>query len=202
VAYGLPFNAEAQYTGGLIGLLNPFSLVVGLAAVAMFLMQGALWLTIRTEGALRERAWRAARVAWPVFVALWVAITVYARVDAGHLWDNFATPLAWAVPLLFVAAALATGAAIVARRAATAFAASSATIAALIGILGVGLYPNLVPGRDGGAGLTVSGAASSDLTLTVMLVIALIGMPLVLLYTAFIYRHFWGPVEAGADEGY
>jgi len=202
VARGLPFNAEAQYAGGLVGLLNPFSLLVGLAAVAMFLMQGALWLTIRTQGALRDRAWRMAILAWPVFVALWLAITAYARLDAGHLWNNYANPVAWAVPLVFVAAALATGGAILARRASLAFVASSASIAALIGILGVGLYPNIVPGRDGAAGLTVSGAASSDLTLTVMLVIALIGMPLVLGYTAFIYRHFWRPVEQGAEEGY
>ncbi len=48
----------------------------------------------------------------------------------------------------------------------------------------------------------MANAASSDLSLTVMLVIALIGMPLVLGYTAFIYWHFWGPVEPEADEGY
>ena len=79
---------------------------------------------------------------------------------------------------------------------------SSLSIAALIAILGQALYPKLVPGRLGTAGLTVSNSASSDLTLTVMLVIALIGMPLVLGYTAFIYRHFWRPVEPGAEEGY
>ncbi len=202
VAYGLPFNADIQYTGGLFGLLNPFSLLVGLAAVAMFTLQGSLWLTIRTEGALRARAWRTATAAWPVFIALWLVVTVYARVDAGHLWDNFGTPLAWVVPVLFVAAAAVTGAAVLARRAASAFVASSASIASLIGILGVGLYPNLVPGRGGTSGLTVANAASSDLSLTVMLVIALIGMPLVLGYTAFIYWHFWGPVEPEADEGY
>ncbi len=202
VAYGLPFNAEAQYTGGLLGLLNPFSLLVGLVSVAMFTLQGALWLTIRTEGDLRRRAWRVASLAWPIFMTLWLAITVFARVAAGHLWDNFATPLAWVVPVLFVAATLATGGAILSRRATTAFAASSASIAGLIGILGVGLYPNVVPGRDGASGLSVAGAASSDLALTVMLVIALIGMPLVLAYTAFIYRHFWGPVDPEIDEGY
>ncbi len=58
----------------------------------MFTLQGALWLTIRTEGALRARAWRTATAAWPVFIALWLVVTVYARVDAGHLWDNFGTP--------------------------------------------------------------------------------------------------------------
>jgi cytochrome d ubiquinol oxidase subunit II len=202
VAYGLPFNADAQYTGGLLGLLNPFSLLVGLAAVAMFTLQGALWLTIRTEGVLRGRAWRTATVAWPAFMTLWLVVTVYARVDAAHLWDNFGTPIAWSVPVVFVAAAAATGAAILAKRATAAFVASSASIAALIGILGLGLYPNLVPGRGGASGLTVANAASSDLSLTVMLVIALIGMPLVLGYTAFIYRHFWGPVGPEADEGY
>ena len=94
VAYGLPFNADAQYTGGLLGLLNPFSVLVGLAAVAMFTLQGALWLTIRTEGVLRGRAWRTATVAWPAFMTLWLVVTVYARVDAAHLWDNFGTPIA------------------------------------------------------------------------------------------------------------
>jgi cytochrome d ubiquinol oxidase subunit II len=201
VARGLPLT-DGQYAGGLIGLLNPFALLVGVAAVLMFTLQGALWLTIRTTGALRARAWRVAGPAWIGLLLGWVAVTVAARLDAGHLWDNYAAPLAWIVPGLFVAAALATGAAIVGRRATLAFAASSASIAGLIGILGVGLYPNLVTDRSGGAGLTVTNAASSDLTLTVMLVIALIGMPMVLAYTAFIYHRFWGPVEEEAGEGY
>ena len=201
VARGLPLT-DGAYTGGLPGLLNPFALVVGLAAVAMFVLHGALWLTIRTRDALRDRAWTAARMGWVAFVALWAVMTVWARADAGHLFASYGSVLAWALPVLFVIAALASGAAILARRAGLAFAASSATIAALIGILGVALYPDLVPDRSGGAGLTVSSAASSDLTLTVMLVIAVIGMPLVLGYTAFIYRHFWGPVDEEAAGGY
>lgn len=199
VARGLPLT-DGQYTGGLLGLLNPFALLVGVTAVAMFALQGALWLTIRTDGDLRGRSWRIARVAWIAFVLLWGLVTLAARADAGHLWSNYGSILAWVVPALFVLAAAATGLAIRARRASLAFVASSASVASLVGILGVGLYPALVPDRSGGAGLTVANAASSELTLTVMLIIALIGMPLVLGYTAFIYRHFWGPVEPGADD--
>jgi cytochrome d ubiquinol oxidase subunit II len=81
------------------------------------------------------------------------------------------------------------------RRAGLAFAASSLAIAALLGIMGRGLYPYLVPALGAlPGGLTVYNSSSSALTLKTMLVIALTGMPLVLAYTIFIYRRFRGPV--------
>src|SRR5665647_1503026 len=80
-------------------------------------------------------------------------------------------------------------------RAASAFAASSAAIAAMIATLGIGLWPNLLPARDQGASLTVPLTASSDLALTVMLIIALVGLPFVLAYTLWVYRTFRGPVR-------
>jgi cytochrome bd-type quinol oxidase subunit 2 len=58
-----------------LGLLNPFSVTVGLLSAAMFLMQGASWLSFRTEGELRDRARRAAGRAWVAFIALWVVVT-------------------------------------------------------------------------------------------------------------------------------
>jgi len=80
-------------------------------------------------------------------------------------------------------------------RAASAFAASSAAIAAMIATLGIGLWPNLLPARDQGASLTVPLTASSDLALTAMLIIALLGLPFVLAYTFWVYRIFRGPVR-------
>jgi cytochrome d ubiquinol oxidase subunit II len=197
IAMGIPLEADGQYAGGLFGLLRPLPLLTGLLAVTMFTLQGAVWLTIRTDGRTRERALFAGRLTWFAFGALWIAVTLVSRSAAPHLWDNYAEPAAWVVPGLFLVASIGTGLALWRGGGSIAFLASSTTVAMLIGTLGVGLYPTIVPDGNGGIGLTIANAASSDLTLTVMLVIALVGMPLVLGYTFFIYRQFWGPVERG-----
>ena len=89
-----------------------------------------------------------------------------------------------------------------ARRELAAFGASALGIAGLIATMGVGLYPNLVPALEmPERSMTIEQAASSDLTLTVMLVIALIGVPLVLAYTAFVYLRFRGKVRLD-ESGY
>lgn len=202
VAAGIPLTTDGLYTGGLLGLLNPFGLAVGLLTLVLFVVHGAVWLTIRTTGELRERALRVAAFGWPALGLLWLLVTVAGRALAPHLWTNFDAPLTWVAPIGFVLA-LAGLAVTVARGGGTpAFVASALGIAALVGTLGASLYPTLLPDAAGGVGLTVANAASSDLSLTVMLVIALIGMPLVLLYTAWIYRLFWRPVDAGTEAGY
>ncbi|MGZ6340922.1 MAG: cytochrome d ubiquinol oxidase subunit II [Candidatus Limnocylindrales bacterium] len=191
----LPLDG-GEYRGGLSGLLNPFSLLVGLMAVAMLVQQGGTWLAVKTEGALADRSRRAAGFAWLAFAALWLAGTVWAPSVAPHLSDSFRRPLAWLALAAFVVAMAGVRWAIARRRDILAFAASSASIASLMAIVGTALYPNLVPATgDAAASLTVSNASSSDLTLTVMLVIALVGMPLVIAYTAFIYSRFWGKVR-------
>jgi cytochrome d ubiquinol oxidase subunit II len=197
-----PLSADGGYTGGLIGLLNPFALLMGALAVALFVLQGANWLMVRTVGVLRERARRVAMVAWPAVGVLWLAVTFASRAAAPHLWENFGSPIAWVAPIAVALALAGVALAVVRGAASLAFGASSIGVAALVGILGIGLYPTLLPDANGGVGLTVSNASSSDLTLTVMLVIALIGVPLVLAYTAWIYRHFWGPVEPDHEGGY
>jgi cytochrome d ubiquinol oxidase subunit II len=202
VAFGLPFDASGQYTGGLLGLLNLPALLVGVLGVALLAVHGAVWLTVRTEGAVRQRALRVARVGWPVVAVAWVAVTALAVALGPDLLTNFSSPVAWVVPVAFVLAYGSLGLLLARGGGARAFAASAVAIAALVGTLGVSLYPRLVPDRDGGAGLTVANAASSDLSLTVMLVIALIGVPLVLAYTVWVYRTFWGPVDDEAGSAY
>ncbi len=202
VLRGVPLDAAGDYRGGLIGLLNPFALAVGLLALSMFVMQGATWLTLKTTGAVQARSRRAATFAWPAFAILWVVVTLYSHVDASHLWGNFDNPLAWLVPAAFVVVAGTYPVALRAGREGLAFALSSLSIVSLIGIMGVGLYPNLLPALgDATRSLTVTNASSSNLTLSAMLVIALIGMPIVLVYTAFIYWRFRGKVS-GRESAY
>jgi len=191
VVRGVPIGADGEFAGTFLGLLNPFSVAVGLLSVAMFLMQGASWLSLKTEDALRARAVRVGRGAWIAFVALWVIVTVYARFEAPHLFANYTNALTWIAPLVCVAAMAAYPFASGGR----AFAVSSLAIAALIAIMGQALFPYMVPSLgDLANGLTIRNASSTPLTLKVMLGIALAGMPFVLGYTIWIYRKFLTPV--------
>jgi len=189
IARGLPLTG-GEYTQGLLGLLNPFSLGVGLLAVAMFAMQGASWLVLRTEGELAASARRVGRLAWVCFVVLWLVVTALALIDAPDLWANYGNLLAWLAPLVFVAALAVTGYALWSRHERLPILGSSLSIAALVAILGQALYPALVPDRTAGADLTITNAAASNLSLSVMLVITLIGVPIVLVYTGFVYSRF------------
>ena len=189
IARGLPLTGGV-YTQGLLGLLNPLSLCVGLLVVAMFAMQGASWVVLRTDGELAASARRVGRVAWIGFVVLWLVVTAVAVIDAPDLWANYGNPLAWIAPLLFVAAIALTGYALWSRHDRLPILGSSLSIAALVAILGQALYPTIVPDRTAGADITISNAASSDLSLIAMLVITLIGVPIVLVYTGFVYSRF------------
>ena len=195
VMRGIPIGADGEFAGSFLGLLNPFALVVGLLSTAMFLMQGASWLTLRTEGALRSRALTVAKGSWFAFAVLWVAATVLSRLLAPHLWTNYARPLAWIVPAVFLVAAILYPFAVRDGKGPRMFTLSSLTIAALIAIMGQALFPFMVPSLgDLTNSLTIQNASSTPLTLKVMLVIALVGMPVVLAYTVFIYRSFVSPV--------
>jgi cytochrome d ubiquinol oxidase subunit II len=192
---GLPLDPAQEYAGTFLGLLNPFALLVGLLSAAMFLTQGAAWLNLKTEGVVRERARAIGGAAWLAFALLWLTATLASRMAIPRLWQAYANPLAWVAPALFTLAAGAFPVLLRGRRPGLAFAAFSCAIAMLLAIMGQGLYPDLLPARGGGESLTVTNASSTPLTLQVMLIVALIGMPLVVGYTIFIYRRFKGTVS-------
>ncbi len=195
VLRGLPLDAEKEFAGTFLGLLNPYALLVGLFAVAMCVMQGAAWLTVKTEGELRERAFRAAHRAWMAFCLLWLVAARASWVAAPHLWRAYDSALAWVAPLVVFGAIVAFPLALRRQEAGRAFALSSLAVIGLVGLVGQGLYPSLVPALGNPlSGLDIHNAASSPLTLKTMLVIALLGMPVVSGYTIFIYRSFRGPV--------
>jgi cytochrome bd ubiquinol oxidase subunit II len=192
---GVPLAADGEFAGTFFGLLNPFALLVGLLSTAMFVMQGASWLTLKTEGVVRERAVKAARGAWLLFAMLWVAVTVFSRAAAPQLWLNYSQPLLWIAPVLFLLATFAYPFVLKRGNGLRTFATSSIAIAALMAIAAQALFPYMVPSFGNLTNsLTIYNASSSQLTLKVMLIIALIGMPLVIGYTIFIYRRFMTPV--------
>ncbi len=203
VIRGVPLDLNGDYTGTFLELLNPYSLLIGVTGLALFVAHGAAWIAHKTEGALQRRASRVRMAAYVVSLLLAAASTVVTFIAVPRASDNVVgSPVGWVFVVLLAAAAFYTLWQIGAQAALKAFLGSAVTIIALAGVAAVGNYPDIVPARGTAeeTSLTVANSSSGDLTLTVMLVIALIGLPLVTAYTIVVYRIFTGKVKAG--QGY
>jgi len=192
---GIPINAEGVNEGTLFGLLNPYGLAGGVFFVLIFLMHGALWLAIKTKNGLRERALGTASRLWPLVAVMAVLFLIFTWF-ATKLYDNYlANPILLVIPLLAVAGLLLSRVYIAKRRVVAAWASSAVMIAtvALFGV--VGLYPNLLPSTlDPAYSMTIANSASSPLTLQIMLGVALVFVPLVIIYQAWSLVKFSHPV--------
>jgi len=194
---GVPLDDRGIYTGGFLRLLNPYALLVGLLAVALFLMHGTIYLHLKTAGTLHERIYRWMWRGYGFFVVVYLlasAVTLLAVPRAMASLHSY--PLAWLAVALNVAALAAIPYALYRRWSGRAFLASCTTVCALVLLLGLALLPNLVTSQPlPENSLTIYNAASSPKTLWIMLVIAVIGMPFVLAYTSTIYWVFRGRVQ-------
>ena len=216
------------YTGTLWGLFNPFALLCGLVSVAMITMHGAAYLACKTEGRIRERAQASGTVAGLVAAALfgvgglWAgqidgyAITRSAGMEgpsnplgkevarqAGALLTNYHLhPWMTTAPFLGVVGALITAALMRQRRMrGIAFITSALAIAGIIATAGVSLFPFLLPSSlDPTSSLTVWDASSSSMTLAIMTGVTAIFLPIILVYTAWVYHVLRGPVTAEQIE--
>jgi len=199
---GVPVNADGIYTGTFLGLLNPFSIMVGLLSMVMFIMQGALYLSLKVEGEFQNRIIKNASSAWIVFVVLYFLTTLFTFFEANFLFIGMTSaPLFWIFFILILIAIVYIPIAIKAQKYFRAFLSSSLSIASMIGLAAVSLYPRLVPSSiDLAYSLTIYNASSTPKTLTTMLIITLIALPFVLGYTVFIYRIFKGKTVITSDS--
>lgn len=208
IVLGVPLAVDGEFAGNFFTLLgfhngfNPFQLVIGVLGLSMILVQGASWLAVKTEGDLYKRtvALRST-LAW-VFTAL--AVTA-AAATALFAKDAFAqvidSPVGWVFVALLVASLAFGRISMNGGKDLPAWYAVSLSAVSLVGIWAAAIFPNLVPSLGTGAPLTIASTASSQLTLTVMLIIAVIGVPLVLFYIFLVYRIFAGKVKLDG-EGY
>jgi cytochrome d ubiquinol oxidase subunit II len=191
---GAPIDPAGNMRITLIELLNPYALLVGVTTVVMLTMHGALYLELRTEGTLQARVRKMIPRLMLAFFAL-IAVVVVATVALRpHLVSNYQTYIWPAIfPLAALAALLVAWRTVQSGQYLKAFLASSVTIALLVATAAAGMFPNLLISTTASAfNLTIYNAASESNTLTVMLVIALIGLPLVFLYQAAAYYIFRG----------
>jgi len=199
---GVPVDAAGRWVGSFPGLLNPYAILIGVLSLILFTMHGAIYLSLKTDGALRNRMVRWASGSWMAVVALYFLATMATIFVSPFLFEGMLrNPLFWVLFLLLLASILTIPAFLKAARHFRAFLASSLTIACMIGLSALSLFPRLVPSSvDLAYSLTIYNASSSEVTLSTMLIIALIGMPLVIGYTIFIYRAFKGKVVLTSDS--
>jgi cytochrome bd ubiquinol oxidase subunit II len=191
---GLPLGANKEFAGTLVDLFRPYPLLVGVFCVAAASLHGSLFLALKTEGELERRVQRWAWRAYWVFLGLYGVVTLCTLLEIPHATKNFGHyPAAWIIVLLNVLAVANIPRSLHKGRVYWAFISSSATLAALVFLFGMALYPNLIVSRpDPAHSLTIYNAASSVRTLEIMRTIALIGMPFVLAYTGAVYWVFRG----------
>jgi cytochrome bd ubiquinol oxidase subunit II len=216
------------YEGGLLGLLNPFALLCGLTSVTMLVMHGGTWLAVKTSAPISERARNYGAAAALVLVVLfalggfWVgygidgyAVTSAFNGDApsnpllktvvreagGWLANYGLHPWMMLAPFLGFVGAIGAFALLRWRKAGLAFICSALSIFGVISTAGLTVFPFLLPSSSNPSqSLTVFDASSSQTTLFIMLIAAVIFVPIILAYTAWVYRVMWGKVTAADIE--
>lgn len=197
IAWGVPLDERHEMVGSFLGLLHPYALLMGLTTVALFMMHGAIYALMKTEGDLHEKMRRWINNAIIFFIICYAVTTMATLLYVPHMAARVrANPWLFSVAVLNMLAIANIPREIHLGRDARAFLSSCLGMVALMGLFGLEMYPNLVfSNPDPANSLTVHNGASSTKTLAIMLTIALIGVPVVLAYTVSIYWIFRGKVK-------
>ena len=198
VLQGFAIGENYQYTGsGFFEFLNPYAIMTGVTTLALFMAHGAIYLLLKTEGAMFEKLTNLLQKGMIFFMVSFAITTLYTLLYIPHLSDDFkSAPVLFAVPVLTFLSI--TNVPRLARKKnyKLAFFFSSLTISLLLVLVAVELYPNLLFSTlDPKYSIDVYEAASSERSLGIMLLFVAIGGPLVLGYTFFVYRTFRGKVK-------
>ncbi len=165
VALGLPLNEQKEFTGNFMTFFNPFSIMVAITTLALFMMHGAIYLAMKTENRLYTKLTILAKNFNIFFLLSFALTTVYTLL---YIKGNYRI----------------------------AFLSSAITIAALLVTIAIEVFPNLVYASNNTAhSITIDNAAASPKTMKTLLIIALIGTPLVGIYTTFVFWTFKGKVK-------
>lgn len=194
---GMAMDENFVYTGHWLEFLNPYSLVVGITSLALFMVHGAIYLTMKTEGRLFEQVARLLRRSILIFVFTFAVVTIISIVSFPHLTDKFRSdPILFVVPLLAFLSIANVPRLASQKKYIRSFVFSALSISFLLILVAIELYPTIILDKGEAVNnLTIYNAASSEKALGIMLTITAIGFPLVIAYTIFVYRTFWGKVK-------
>ena len=197
IAWGIPLDERGEFAGTFWSLLGPYPLLLGITTVALFMMHGAIYALLKTDGPLHDklRGWITHCIIFFIlcYATTTMATLLYVPQMAARVRAN---PWLFSIALLNMLAIAHIPREIHRRRDWWAFLSSCVAMLALMGLFGLEMYPNLVLSNPLPANsLTIANAASSHKTLGIMLTIALIGVPVVLAYTIGVYWIFRGKVK-------
>lgn len=196
--HGIPLDEHGEFAGDLLGLLNPYALLIGCLAVALFLMHGAIYLMMKTEGEFHEKMRQFLNPTIVTFIVLYAIGTVATLIYHPHMVQSISERWIFFVVAVINILAIAN----IPREANKgtdfrAFLSSCVNMMCLMALYGIGTYPVVI--RDNLApffnSMTIYNASSSATTLSILLIIVLIGVPLVVAYTAGVYWIFRGKVK-------
>ncbi|HPU39401.1 MAG TPA: cytochrome d ubiquinol oxidase subunit II [Microthrixaceae bacterium] len=184
IVAGVPINEAGDFTGTLFTLFNPFGLLGGVVTASLFAFHGANFLALKSTGEVRARARGAAKFLGPVAIVAGAVFLIWNQLARGAAWT-------WAPVLIAAVALVASVLADRADRDGWAFSATGVAIAMSVVALFGSLYPNVMPSStDPAFSLTVQNASSTDYTLKIMTVLALVLTPVVICYQAWSYWVF------------
>jgi len=194
---GLPIDERGNLQGSWLSLLNPYAILMGATILALFVMHGIIYLLLKTEGRLYAKLRILLRRAVVFFLASFILASIYGLYTYPKLSDDLNASIAfWLLPLLGTLSIASIPIWVKRRKFISAFISSSLGIAFMLGVLAFELYPVLIFSTiDPSYHINVYNAASSQNSLGNMLLIALIGTPLILGYTAFVFYTFRGKVK-------
>jgi cytochrome d ubiquinol oxidase subunit II len=197
VALGIPLDAQKEFAGNWLSFFNPFSILVAITTLALFMMHGAIYLAMKTEDRLYTKLTILAKNFTIFFVLAFGLTTLYTLLYIPHLGDTIrSNPKFFILPVIMVLAIANIPRQLKKGNYRYAFISSSVTIAALLVAVAVEVFPNLVyASNDAANSITINNAASSPKTMKTLLIIALIGTPLVGIYTSFVFWTFKGKVK-------
>ena len=212
VVRGVPLNEKGYFFEALwtnfrlgtdTGILDWYTILVGLAALTTLSLHGALWLSLKTEGPVHDRSQRSARAAWWVLLLFTILVTVVTFFVQPQVLKNLSNhPAGYVFPLLALTGLAGTGWFITRKDDLRSFLASCLYIVGMLTSVVFGLYPLVLPASTSPAySLTIYNAKAADYGLRVGLVWWIFGMALVTGYFVYVYRHFAGKVklEGGAN---
>ncbi len=202
IAWGIPLDANNEFAGSFLGLLKPYPLMLGITTVVLFMMHGSIYLSLKTEGATQQkvRSWINPLII--AFIICYAVFTMATLLYVPHMTAALEKNPIFFLPVVLLILAIANIPREIHRgNDWMAFLSSCATMALLMVVFGIGMFPymvysNPIPENS----LTIINGSSTEKTLMIMLIIAAIGVPIVLAYTASIYWIFRGKVKLGRDS--
>ncbi len=189
IVQGLPIGSDMNFTGNLLHMLNPYAVLGGVVVVLLFVLHGALFLSLRTTDDLKERAEKIARNLWIPIAAITAIFAVLGFYNT-MLFERIGL-VPGTLPMLAILTFIATFVFMRMKMQGYAFAAMAGTILLGASVVFYGLFPNVMPSSlNPEYSLTVYNASSSQMTLRIMSIIALFFVPIVLAYQGWSYYVF------------